>query len=91
LPLHDVAQVGVILGIAKNRADLLNREIQALQMGDHPGGLDLRAVVVAISGLVVHARRDQQPLLMVKPQGFDRQPRDLRELADREHKILARR
>ena len=64
-----VAEISIITGDSQNLADLIRERCDRPKMGDDPGDLDFRAVVVSISGRFIDAGWGKETLLVVKPKG----------------------
>ena len=91
MPLHDFHQLAVVAVGAQDVGDFVQRKVEAAQVRDDPRPLNLRLVVVAIALLLIDGGRRQKPLLVIEAERLDREPGDLRELADAEHKRPLRR
>ncbi len=86
LPLQELKDICLIVGVGQHVADFLQREFHAPKLGDQAGLIDLALAVVAVAGLVIHPSGDQEPFLVVKTERLDRQAGDLGELADGKHR-----
>src|SRR5207248_2948662 len=86
-----VEDVRFVVAARQDFGDLLQRKLQAAQLSNDAGLVDLPGVVVAVARALIDQRGDEQPPVVVEAQRLDRQSGDLGEFADREHDAALRR
>ena len=82
--LHRVEEMLLVAFRFQERADFIDRKIEAAEVGDHAGGLDLLGGIVTVIALWIDVSGDEQTLVVVKTKRLHSKPGDAGELADRE-------